>query len=947
MKAIFTTLEKKRKRLPGPLLRALAATTDEALSEGSFPKKYWDALSTTPENERGGITFYIEQDVESGKADPDVALKWAAAARKVGWDTFDVGDVERFAKRERVLKPLLRRIKGKRSVHVRVVDPRINVPNVVIHPSTRPGEGPSQISTFDKKMEPWGHRMWRGSMEDALRHVWKENGPFELVDLSESALARLLEAQRVVQVREPRKIGRGDPDPRYDWGGEKGFSEDDRLVLYHGFRDGFDAVPFGHSYKPSIRAAFISAWEDDGPLKVLDIAESLEEAAGWVYEARVLSREEFRELSQMRKDILAGRRKAAEVLAFIDSKWTPAEVKADSMLPSMRRFVEGRVVWDRERLDRVKRGIAVKTARGDIRYIARSVRGDAPSGKPWQLTRGAMRGGVFEPHGHDNHPSMKAAFLDAWDWDGPLEIIDIVEARRLVAEAFEYGLRLRPPGLGAVPKGFTKIGTHPRFRHGTVSYARELTPDEVRSFELEPLFGKTVKRDELLAKPRPTTIRELTAFTIEVSRAFPKLKKTLLDVVKDAKENVAEGDSEREAAGYAHQAIAWTLEKHDPLGESLGEAIADAGGLAELPTPEFVRRVKGGGRSAYHYVWPKQLPGLKAWQAKNESTSVDEGLLAWVRQKLKDVDLKHREMPKLIAKVADAKAVEIDPYKLPGWKFILFHSPRGDCKPIQVSYLTTDPGYHNGERPSEPTPIGHDCVKTMEQGIKMLWKKHGPLRLTGIAESLGESLDEAGRKANGSILVNGGAKGSYGVRVESDGSVSWCSERQAALDPRGPVEHLSKRYPHLTFQLVMDNGDAYYEDLRKDLFGEALDEAAMPSAARTAFDSAPYANMRLFDVARLLRGAAGQSKPNVSLITKLVDRLIHALEFTIYSIQGRPEGRQIGTLLRQAFNLLSARLPELALGERREVVGLTTKLNEAVETLDIGPVEAPARITDA
>ena len=242
MKAIFTTLEKKRKRLPGPLLRALAATTDEALSEGSFPKKYWDALSTTPENERGGITFYIEQDVESGKADPDVALKWAAAARKVGWDTFDVGDVERFAKRERVLKPLLRRIKGKRSVHVRVVDPRINVPNVVIHPSTRPGEGPSQISIFDKKMEPWGHRMWRGSMEDALRHVWKENGPFELVDLSESALARLLEAQRVVQVREPRKIGRGDPDPRYDWGGEKGFSEDDRLVLYHGFRNGFDAV---------------------------------------------------------------------------------------------------------------------------------------------------------------------------------------------------------------------------------------------------------------------------------------------------------------------------------------------------------------------------------------------------------------------------------------------------------------------------------------------------------------------------------------------------------------------------------------------------------------------------------------------------------------------------------------------------------------------------------
>jgi hypothetical protein len=127
---------------------------------------------------------------------------------------------------------------------------------------------------------------------------------------------------------------------------------------------------------------------------------------------------------------------------------------------------------------------------------------------------------------------------------------------------------------------------------------------------------------------------------------------------------------------------------------------------------------------------------------------------------------------------------------------------------------------------------------------------------------------------------------------------------------------------------------------------ESLTEAhsKMPATARTTFDSAPYANMRLLDVARFLQGASRQTKPNLKLITKLVDRLVHALEFTIYSIQGRPEGRRIGSMIRKAFNNLTARLPELVLGERRTALKLTTRLNEAVETLDIGPVEAPARL---
>jgi len=487
----FLKLQPKHFGLEALLKHSMALIRQNAKVEESVSKSYWDILSKP-----GDIGFDIigasqdlADELEAGKVTPDEAGRWLAAARKAGkanavavgdayWDDDDMASLLRAVSAEKELKPILQRVRGKRVAHVRLKRSGSAITDFVIHPSTRRSGYTIQISEFNKGMTPYGHRDRKGTIEDALREIWREDGPFTLVDVSESLK------------------------------------------------------------------------------KVVALAET-----------RILSREEFRELSQMRKDVVAGRRKASEILAFIDARWTPSEVKSDMMLPSMHNWAEGRVVWDREKLDKVRNGIAVKTAGGDVRYITRSVRGDAPAGKPWQLTRGSMHGGSFVPHGHDNHSSMKAAFLDAWDWDGPLKIIDIVEAARGVTEAFEYGLRFRPPGPGAVPKGFTKIGTHPRFRHGTVSYDRELTSKEVYDFELEPLFGQVGKGAALLAAPRPTSIRELKSFAAKVMREFPALKGVLLGVVDDAKENVADGDDEKQAAGFAYQAIAQKLGTSESLQE--------------------------------------------------------------------------------------------------------------------------------------------------------------------------------------------------------------------------------------------------------------------------------------------------------------------------------------------------------------------------------------------
>jgi hypothetical protein len=50
-----------------------------------------------------------------------------------------------------------------------------------------------------------------------------------------------------------------------------------------------------------------------------------------------------------------------------------------------------------------------------------------------------------------------------------------------------YGMIYRPLSIGAQPKGFIigSVKPHDGFNHGTVDYPRELTRDEVESYQLE------------------------------------------------------------------------------------------------------------------------------------------------------------------------------------------------------------------------------------------------------------------------------------------------------------------------------------------------------------------------------------------------------------------------------------------------------------------------------
>jgi len=52
---------------------------------------------------------------------------------------------------------------------------------------------------------------------------------------------------------------------------------------------------------------------------------------------------------------------------------------------------------------------------------------------------------------------------------------------------WSYGVRNRPIGLATVPKGYASIGTHPDFRHGTVSYAEPLSAHDTTAYELDYL----------------------------------------------------------------------------------------------------------------------------------------------------------------------------------------------------------------------------------------------------------------------------------------------------------------------------------------------------------------------------------------------------------------------------------------------------------------------------
>jgi len=53
---------------------------------------------------------------------------------------------------------------------------------------------------------------------------------------------------------------------------------------------------------------------------------------------------------------------------------------------------------------------------------------------------------------------------------------------------FTYGMVYRPLQIGAQPKGWIigSLRDHPDFRHGIIQYPRELSADEIKSYELIP-----------------------------------------------------------------------------------------------------------------------------------------------------------------------------------------------------------------------------------------------------------------------------------------------------------------------------------------------------------------------------------------------------------------------------------------------------------------------------
>lgn len=85
-----------------------------------------------------------------------------------------------------------------------------------------------------------------------------------------------------------------------------------------------------------------------------------------------------------------------------------------------------------------------------------------------------------------------------------------LKARRTGVEAttheFRYGLVNRPPGIGAVPKGYTHYEPSNEgidgVRHGILTYDHQLSDAEVKSYELLPLNGKDGKPLEHVKFPR-------------------------------------------------------------------------------------------------------------------------------------------------------------------------------------------------------------------------------------------------------------------------------------------------------------------------------------------------------------------------------------------------------------------------------------------------------------
>ena len=65
--------------------------------------------------------------------------------------------------------------------------------------------------------------------------------------------------------------------------------------------------------------------------------------------------------------------------------------------------------------------------------------------------------------------------------------MDLIFDEDYTGQRYTYGLVYRPLQIGAQPKGYIigSLRDHREYRHGTIQYPRQLTTDELRSYEME------------------------------------------------------------------------------------------------------------------------------------------------------------------------------------------------------------------------------------------------------------------------------------------------------------------------------------------------------------------------------------------------------------------------------------------------------------------------------
>lgn len=82
-----------------------------------------------------------------------------------------------------------------------------------------------------------------------------------------------------------------------------------------------------------------------------------------------------------------------------------------------------------------------------------------------------------------------------------------------------YGVRNRPVSFATVPKGYTSFQPHSDFTHGTVTYDRALSNDEVDSYELILIPSKNQIQE--FASVLADDLREYKDEYLEMSREDP------------------------------------------------------------------------------------------------------------------------------------------------------------------------------------------------------------------------------------------------------------------------------------------------------------------------------------------------------------------------------------------------------------------------------------------